>query len=673
MTEPGATPAESAAGGEHRNRVRVAPGLLRAFNDAGVLGQADVHVARVIARLGGEDDPDVVLAAALAVRAPRLGHVYADLRTVRDTVTVDDDGAADVAALPWPEAQRWLDAVAGSGCVDPGAAHDPGDARPLRLAGSRLYLDRYWRYEQRIADELRRRAGAPADDVDLAVLRSGVDRLFPRREPGLVEEGGDLQRLAAATAVLRRVSVIAGGPGTGKTWTAARVLALLDEQATALGHPPPRAALAAPTGKAAERLAQEIRAAAASLDTVAAVRARLAEAPASTLHRLLGRHPGNDTRFRHDRDHPLPHDVVLVDETSMVSLALMAKLLDAVPGDARLILLGDPEQLASVEAGAVLGDIVGPATVGLRISRGARHRLEEATGEPVPGAEPPVPAPVDAPGGSGIGDGIVVLRRVHRFRRESGIAELAAAIQHGDADRAVGVLASGRADVDWIDVPADVVPDPQRDAALAPMREAVVAAGGRVVAPAHAGDGDAARTALDELRVLCAHRRGPHGVATWVTAVERWLARAIQGFEPGPGWYLGRPVMVTANDYQLRVFNGDTGVTIRRPDGRPVVAFADGAGVRLVPPARLEAVETCWAMTVHKSQGSQFHAVIVVLPGPDSRVLTRELLYTAVTRAQERVTVVGSVEAVRGAVDRPVQRASGLRDGVWGGVAHISG
>ena len=315
-----------------------AAGVLREFNEAGVLAAADLHVARRLAELAGETDEAVMLAAALAVRGPRLGHVFVDLEEIRDTVTVDTDEPVDLSALPWPDADGWVGRLAASPLVAVG--EEPGDPRPLRLVGSALYLDRYWREERQVAADLLALAGEAPGPVpdDLA-------RFF---EPGR-------QRDAAETALRRRFAVIAGGPGTGKTTTVARTLALILEQGD------PLVALAAPTGKAAARLTEAVHDEAAKLDVDEHVRARLLALEASTLHRLLGWRPDSRSRFRHDRGNRLPYDVVVVDEASMVPLSRMARLVEAVRADARLILVGDPDQLASIEAGAVLGDIVGAA------------------------------------------------------------------------------------------------------------------------------------------------------------------------------------------------------------------------------------------------------------------------------------------------------------------------
>jgi exodeoxyribonuclease V alpha subunit len=571
-------------------RALAAPALLREFNDAGVLAPADVHVARRLAALAGETDPSVALAVALAVRAPRLGHVYVDLATIRDTATVDADDPVDLSGLPWPEPVQWRRRIAAS----------PLLGGPLRLDDGALYLDRYWREERRLAEDLRTLGAGSGAEPSEAVL----DRLF-------AGAADDRQRLAAATAVRRRFAVVAGGPGTGKTTTVARIVALLIEQGGA-----PLIALAAPTGKAAARLAEAVHAEAEALDVDDAVRERLLALDASTLHRLLGWQPGSHSRFRHDRANRLPHDVVIVDETSMVSLSLMARLVEAVRPDARLILVGDPGQLTSIEAGAVLGDIVGP-------------------------------------GGSAPERGIVVLDRVHRYG--GSIATVAEAISRGDADAVLDALRA----VTWIDTDAD------GDAALAPVRELLVAVARSIRAAAVEGDGAGAIDALGAFRVLCAHRRGPFGVGAWTARTEGWLAHGIPGFGALGNWYPGRPLLVTENDYGLRLYNGDTGVVVARPDGTVTAAFERHGAVAEISPSRLAAVETVYAMTVHKSQGSQFDTAAVVLPEPDSPLLTRELLYTAVTRAREQLIVAGSEAAIRAAVARPVARASGLGRRLW--------
>ncbi|MUM19652.1 exodeoxyribonuclease V subunit alpha [Mycobacterium sp. CBMA271] len=540
--------------------------LVEAFGE--ILEAADVHVAQRLTALVSEADESVELAVALAVRALRGGSVCVDLRAV--AAQVDD------LSLPWPAASEWLAAVQASPLA--------GDPPVLRVMGDLLYLDRYWREEQQVCEDV-----LALSTVSAPSEVPGYERLFP---PGFEE-----QRAAADIALSQGLTVLTGGPGTGKTTTVARLLALLAEQASAAERPPLRIALAAPTGKAAARLQEAVQLEVNRLDAVD--RSRLAGLQATTLHRLLGSRPDTSSRFRHHRGNRLPHDVIVVDETSMVSLTMMARLLEAVRPETRLLLVGDPDQLASVEAGAVLADLV-----------------------------------------EGLGaDKVAALRTSHRFGEA--IGTLAAAVRDGDADRALEVLASGDQHVEW-------------STDSGGLRDVLVPHALRLRSASLAGDGAAALAVLDEHRLLCAHRHGPFGVTHWNRQVERWITEET-GEPHWAAWYAGRPILVTSNDYGLRLYNGDTGVTVAGPDGlRAVIGSASFA------PSRLTEVETMHAMTIHKSQGSQATEVTVLLPSEDSRLLTRELFYTAVTRAKERVRVVGSEAEVRAAIKRQAVRASGL-------------
>jgi exodeoxyribonuclease V alpha subunit len=605
-------------------------GLLGEFQDAGVLNAADIHVARRLAHLGRESDERVLLAAALTVRAARLGSVCLDLAAAPAQIVpeADEDAAAgesgepgefEPAALPWPDPEEWLAVCEASPLVEWGAGAEGG--HPLQLRSGLLYLDRYWQQEQLVAGELASRAQRSLDDppwLDEQRFTAALDRLFP---PERLEEAH--QREAAATAARRWISVLAGGPGTGKTTTVARILALLADQP----GPLPSIALAAPTGKAAARLAEAVRDAVSQLPP--ADQGRLPELSASTVHRLLGFRPGSRSRFSHHAGNRLAHDIVVIDESSMVSLTLMARLLDAVRPDARLVLVGDPEQLASVEAGAVLGDIV------------------------------------DAGRAASVDTGIVVLRRSWRFTGH--IAELANAIQSGDADAAVDLLRTPAEDLSFVEteaVAAGTLPVAGAGV-LGGLREEVVASARRLIAAAAKGDAAAALTHLGAHRLLCAHRRGPYGADRWGQELERWIDAALSTQRTAGEWYPGRPLLVTANDYEVKLFNGDTGVVISDGAGAVTAAFGRPSAPVLVRPARLGAIETMQAMTVHRSQGSQFHRVSVLLPAEGSPLLTRQLLYTAVTRAQQHVRVIGSEAAVRAAVSTPITRASGLRGQLW--------
>ena len=555
-----------------------ADGELAELNAAGVLTAADVHVALRIARLGGESDPQVLLAVAMLVRAVRQGSVCLDLARVAE---LDPERT-------WPKATAWAKAVAAS----------PLTGTALRVEGGLLYLDRYWRQEGDVVEDLLTRVTRTAPEVDEQRLGAALVRLF----------GGptyDEQRAAADASVRRWTSVLTGGPGTGKTTTLARLLAVL----TDVTDEPLRIALAAPTGKAAARMTQALAEATRAEDFPTADRARVQDLEASTVHRLLGSRPDNSTRFRHHRGNRLPHDVVVVDETSMVSLTLMARLVEAVRPDARLILVGDSDQLASVEAGAVLQDVV----------RGFADRE---------------PSPVSH------------LITSHRFG--DAIGGLAAAVRDDQADVAWELLVAGSENIELVD-PADE----------ARIRELVAVPAFEVRDRALAGDSRGALEALETHRLLCAHRQGPYGVARWNERVERWIAER-DGRDWFPPHYPGQPLIVNSNDYGLRLWNGDTGVVVGADDGERAAVFDIGGEERVLALSRLADVSTAHAITVHRSQGSQFGAVTVLLPEPESLILSRELLYTAITRARDVVRIVGTEESLRAAVSRPAQRASGL-------------
>lgn len=579
-----------------------ATGLLAEFNRAGVLDAADVHVAVRLGALSGETDETVLLALAMAVRGVRGGSVCIDLAQTRQIAPT----------LAWPPLEQWVGAVRGSVLT--------GEGRPMRWDLDLLYLDRYWRQEDQVHADLLAREAQPPPVVDQHRLAAALDRLFHTDAPA--------QRAAAEMTATRWTTVLAGGPGTGKTTTVARLLALLLDQP----GPLPRIALAAPTGKAAARLQEAVQLQAQGFG--ASDRDRLGALGAATLHRLLGTMPGRGTRFRHNRTNKLPFDVIVVDETSMVSLTLMARLLEALRPDARLVLVGDPDQLASVEAGAVLADLVTGLT-----GRSASGRADRRTA-------------------------VVMLDRIWRFH--GGVAKLATAVRDGDVAGATAVLAGAALSdttVSGTAVSGAAVSGVAADVSGTAdgMREDVIAAATAVRAAALAGDAEGALRALEQHRLLCAHRTGPYGVQAWSLQIERWLRDVDDRREEGE-WYFGRPLLVTANDQSLGLFNGDTGVVIREADGSPRAVFARGTSVVRLAPTRLYEVQTVHAMTVHRSQGSQFARVSFILPPVDSPLLTRELLYTGLTRAREFVRVVGTPEQLRGAIERRAARASGLGD-----------
>ena len=568
-------------------------GLLAAFNDGLLLTAADLHVAARVGVLGREDDERVLLALGLAVRAVRRGSVCLSLDEVR----------ADAPDLPWPDAAAWADAVRRSTLVEQGVLrwdrHDSGDL---------LYLDRYHRLETQVRDDLVARSAQPPPDVDEARLAAAVGQVRGDEHASPEQVG------AAETAVRRWTTILTGGPGTGKTTTVARMLALLADQAAARGDRI-SVALTAPTGKAASRLQEAVSAELAGLTGVPEAVALLGRPQGVTLHRLLGWRPDNATRFKHDRGNRLKHDVVVVDESSMVELTMMARLLEALRPDSRLILVGDPEQLTSVGAGAVLSDLV----------RGYDGQA-------------------DSP----------VVELTTNFRSEQDIKGLAAALRTEDPDAVLDVLRTPSDQVSFVEASSE-------EDLVAALRPSAVAAAALVRERAEAEDARGALDALDGHRLLCAHREGPFGVRRWNGLVERWLAEEVGDL--GGAWYVGRPLLATTNDYALDVYNGEIGVVVRQGLRRRV--FISGAGtqrLRDFAPGRLDAVETMHAMTIHKAQGSQADHVTVLLPEEGSRLLTRELFYTAVTRAKQHVRVVGTEAAVRAAVTGRASRASGLAE-----------
>ncbi|RNC72207.1 MAG: exodeoxyribonuclease V subunit alpha [Desulfuromonadales bacterium] len=582
------------------------------------LTDMDRHFADFVCRLADSRDQFLWNAAASVSNATGRGNVCLDLATARD----EEGTATELERLrSFP--------VIGS----------PGAAAPLILdRAGRLYLHRYWEYEARLAAALLA-LGREECAVDEELLREGVRRLFPH--PPIAEV--DWQRIAALVAVCRRFAVISGGPGTGKTSTVVKVLALLVEQAAGERL---HVALAAPTGKAAARLRESIRAAKEGLATSPAIRDRIPEEVA-TIHRLLGYNPRSGG-FRHSRENPLPVDAVVVDEASMVDLPLMARLVDALPAGGRLILLGDKDQLASVEAGAVLGDICDTGQVHA-FSAPFRERVERLSGERLP--------VVDAEKTASLSDSLVVLTRSYRFGGGSGIGELARLVNEGRGEDALALL-KGEAfgDIRWHGLPTETEMAER-------LRGPVVAGYGEFRA---ADEPAQALEALGRFRILCAHRHGPYGVTGLNAATEQILGCQAA---TGGDWYPGRPVMVAENDYTIGLFNGDTGIILPDPDGseRLYAFFPDAAGgVRRHLPLRLPGHGTVFAMTVHKSQGSEFDRILVVLPDRTSEIVTRELIYTAVTRARHGVEIWGREELFVEAASRRVGRSSGLRDLLWG-------
>ena len=604
----------------------------------GRIERVDRAFARFLRTLDPAVDPRVQVAAALLSRELGEGHICMPLTTLREREPALGDPSLFLSSTP----------LVASADGDPSA--------PLVLDHDLLYMRRFWRDESRVAQAIVGRLGVQPVHPDLP---AELERLFPSDDVR-----PDWQKIACALAARSRFAVITGGPGTGKTTTVVRLLGLLQTLALREGGSRLRIRLAAPTGKAAARLNASIAGQVAQLQVDPAVKQAI-PAEVTTLHRLLGSRP--ETRaFRHDAENPLHLDVLVIDEASMIDLEMMAATLDALPPTARLVLLGDKDQLSSVEAGAVLGDLCARADVG-HYSLATRDWIAAACCEDVS-------AWTDGDSARALDQHVAMLRHSRRFGSDSGIGALATAINQGDAHAARAVFASF----------ADVTLGAPSPAAIATL-----AIEGRDGAPGYRHYLDAIENTRpsvgaseDELmqwgrgalrayagfQLLCATRLGEHGVLAQNARIAQGLLdRGL--IEATGGWYEGRPVMLTRNDYALGLMNGDVGVTLWVPDGRGGmalrVAFSvmdehGGERIRFVVPSRLVAVETVYAMTVHKSQGSEFEHTALALPPEPSPVLTRELVYTGVTRARRWFTLLAAPDILGYAVQRKTQRASGL-------------
>lgn len=635
---------------------------LRDWAESGWLRRLDAAFAGFLNELDADAAPELLMAGALVAHMEGRGHACLLL----DELLGDPD-----ALLGWPaDAQTALHAAMASLHAEPaawtaallaspvvGTGDAPGSA-PLVLHEGRLYLRRYWDYERRVATQVLARGATPLS-VDTAAVRRQLDLLFPAAPdatPAL-----DWQKAACGLALRGRFSIITGGPGTGKTYTAARLLALL----FAMDASPDRlrVMLAAPTGKAAARLKQSIDGALTDLSRQVGDRLQFDELashiqPARTLHSLLGARP-DTRRFRFDAAHPLEVDVLIVDEASMIHLEMMAALLEALPPTARVIFLGDKDQLASVEAGAVLGDLCRDAEAG-RYRPETLAYLEAVTGQRVP----------DAFAGEGppLAQQTVMLRESRRFGGP--IGQLARAVNEGKAAPAVALLhADQSAALAWLDAPSptDIVALALRGRDGAPggfggYLAALHARPAPGDAPAHADWVLTVLQAFERFRLLCAVRQGEWGAEGLNAAIERAMVAEGSLVKRG-AWYEGRPVMVTRNDAAVGVFNGDIGITLppATPNAPLRAYFLDGNTARSVGVSRLASVETAFAMTVHKSQGSEFEHTVLVLPRDAGRVLTRELVYTGITRARSAFTLVTPrAPAFAEALAQRTRRASGL-------------
>jgi len=630
-----------------------------------IFSDLDRHFGSFMEKLDGGNNPALFLAAALTSRSSREGHVCLDLDGFAGKPLFPDileewgpevmPERSDMSKTPLPvclHLPRWEEALRHSPVVG-----RPGEYKPLILDDrSRLYLYRYWLYEDTLIRFLKgcvepRAAADFCETVekgfDWEELEESLRHVFPEERPSS-RPFPDWQKIAALAVLRKRFVVISGSPGTGKTTTAARIIALLQQLSRGANL---RLALTAPTGKAAVRLEEAMKQACARFNP------DFQPGKAMTLHRLLGVIPGSPY-FRHRRENPLPYDLVVVDEASLVDLPLMAKLVSALSPTSRLLLLGDRDQLASVEAGAVLGDLCGPGDTAHSFSQPFREDIGKITG-----AFGSLPATANQ--GAAIAESIISLQKNYRFDEHSGIGQLSQAVNRGDMDRVLAILNASRyADVDWVPLP-----DPQGLAAA--LEEHALPYFKELLHQVKHYDlmNDNRQELFERFerfRILCALRQGPFGVMAVNSLLEN-LLRSDRLISGEGKWYPGRPVMMTRNDYGLGLFNGDVGLTLPDRDGRGLSVFFRDAeqGFRRFAPFRLPEHETVYALTVHKSQGSEFNEVLMILSDREAPLLTRELIYTGVTRAKKRLSLWGREEILRQAVSRRIDRGSGLRDALW--------
>ncbi len=629
------------------NRTHTWKELRQILSDAPQFSNLDIHFANFIANLSETDSPFVPLAAALVSSKTGEGNVCLNLKEYADRNLPDEPDQRSNEYLTCPSFAQWTDLLLQSKVV----GRDKRNTPLVLHHGGRLYLRRYWEYQNTITGFIQERAAAPAPDTDYTRLAKDIRKIFPSQS----SDKTDWQKIGAMMAVTRLFLVVSGGPGTGKTSTVAKMLALLN---TYLGSQKKlRLALAAPTGKAAYRLQEAITSTELLPD-------EMELPPATTLHRLLGAIQ-HSPYFRHNSENHLAADVVIIDEASMVDLPLMAKLMQAVPLSARLILLGDRHQLASVQPGSVLGDICPPENLNC-YSDFFNRQIFETSGEVLAAStEYPPKKPV-----ANLQDSFVELLDNYRFSDDSTIAKLSKAVKEGDGDGAIDLLLSDRTgQVTWSEIPTPTE-----------LEKKLQSWSGfpRYVSMLHTLNPDKCFAVLDNHRILCGLRRGPNGMQRINGVLAHLLASR---YDPSKKKYLlhrnpdsflaGQPVMVTRNDYSLQLYNGDVGIILPDPkrDESLRVFFKEESGtMKNIGLELLPAHEPVFAMTVHKSQGSEFDRVLLILQDQDSPLLTRELLYTAITRAREQIEIWGCKNIFCKAVKRQITRTSGLKEALWGDI-----
>jgi len=601
---------------------------------SGLFSYLDIYFANFIEQLDGRKCTEIFSAAALVSHYNREGHICLDLKSVAGKSFFTEKNKDHLLC---PRLDVWLKKLRGSPVVG-----KPGEYKPLILDDSlRLYLYRYWEYQEKLANSINSRVRDKEKRFDLDSVKENLEKYFPQNQ----EDDIDWQKIAGLTSLLKKFCVISGGPGTGKTTIIGKIMAFLLEQN---GSKPLRIALAAPTGKAAARLKEAIKVTKRNLNCSEKIKEAIPE-EASTIHRMLGSIP-NSPYFQYNTENPFPVDVMIVDEASMVDLALMSKLVQALPLQSKLILVGDKDQLASVEAGAMLGDICDTGNI-YSYSKPFCAQIESITDFKLDNLEHDLTQ-------TGIQDCMIQLQKSYRFGSHSGIGAVSRAVNSGNGIQAIEILKGDSfQDINWVSLPQPkVLPQFIKEKIVQGFRDYLKAN--------HPED---SFQLLNRFRILCALRQGPYGVNS-VNEIVMQILKGKRLITPDKVWYHGRPIMITTNDYYLQLFNGDIGVALYdRESNNEIRVFFMGSDntIRKFNPLRLPSHETVYAMTVHKSQGSEFDHVLLLLPDTDSPVLTRELIYTGITRARKNVEVWGVEQIFKEAVARRIERTSGLRDALW--------
>jgi exodeoxyribonuclease V alpha subunit len=600
-----------------------------------IIEEIDLELCRFFV----EEHPDVsdavLQAACLVSYLYRQGDVCLQLSEYAGQPFFSgEEQSFDGESITALDLERWTEKLTQSRFVGP-----PGSFRPLILdEQQRLYLHKLWYHEKALADALLEKCKTGETDIDASLLQEGLERLFTFEST----EETDWQKVAAALAVKQNMSIISGGPGTGKTSTVVRILALLIEQGQSRNQEP-SIALTAPTGKAAARLQDSIRSAQDQLPVEETVRAAIPD-EAATLHQLLGarRHT---SRFKYNKENPLPHDVIIVDEVSMVDQRLMSRLMEALLKGTKLILLGDKDQLASVEAGSVLGDIC----------MKARNEFTPESATWLAGVGISLSEEVVNEDPQRLTDHVILLTKSYRFDESSGIGKLSTAVNQGAADLSIQLIANQ----DYQDI--TLLDNESIDAFQDLLEEKTKRYFQKLQ---HCESPQEAFDILGQFRILAAHRKGPWGIRYINQYVENILRREGH-ISKYTRWYPGKPIMVNINDYRLGLFNGDTGICYPNEEGDLRVYFQHEDTIRAIAPSRLPDYNRAYALTVHKSQGSEFDHIFLILPAEVSGILSRELIYTAITRARTQVSILSSQKVLRKGIEKRIKRSSGLSNRMW--------